>query len=144
MPYLCEVEKLPGEDGVVVSLGGSPLLEDVSDGLDPRPGDLGRLAPVGLLLKGQVDRGAPEIEEDEDEEGDVPDRDGHVQEVDEVLPLGHLKEVVRGKEDQLGLSRVVVEELAQLEELEHVLVVEIHERLCQMQYGRAFYLRHFF
>ena len=133
MPYLCKVEKLPGEDGVVVSLSaGGSLLEDVSDGLDPGPGDLGRLAPVGLLLKGQVDRGAPEIEEDEDEEGDVPHRDGHVQEVDEVLPLGHLKEVVRGKEDQLGLSSVVVEELAQLEELEHVLVVEIHVSLCQI------------
>ena len=67
--------------------------------------------------------------DDKDEEGDVSHRDGHVQEVDEVLPLGHLKEVVRGKEDQLGLSSVVVEELAQLEELEHVLVVEIHVRL---------------
>ena len=67
-----EVEELVGEDGVVVAVGVSrrTLFEHVADGLDPRPRDLGHI--LVLFFKEQVDGGASQIKQHQDEKRHVP------------------------------------------------------------------------
>ena len=93
---LVEVEELPVEDRVVVLV--LLLLEGVQDGGAPRPADLDHL--LLALDEFELDRGAAQVEQREDEEGDVAHVHGEVEQVDQLLLRGDLRQSQGG----LGLA----------------------------------------
>ena len=89
---LVEVEELPLEDRVVVLV--LLLLEGVQDGGAPRPADLDHL--LLALDEFELDRGAAQVEQREDEEGDVAHVHGEVEQVDQLLLRGDLRQTQGG------------------------------------------------
>mmetsp|Transcript_23063 Transcript_23063/g.79329 ORF Transcript_23063/g.79329 Transcript_23063/m.79329 type:complete len:251 (+) Transcript_23063:2328-3080(+) len=117
-----EVRELLGEDGVVVRVLGRAV-QRVQNRLLPGPRDLDDL--LVLLDVVQRDGRPPQVEQHQDEHGHVPDSDGEVQEVHELLARRHGEQIVREVEDDLRLRH----ELRELHLLEDVGVVGIHQRL---------------
>ena len=94
---LAQVEELALEDGIVLRVRAQ--LERVPNRFLPWARDLDDT--ILLLDEAEPDRSAAQVDEHEDEEGDVANIDRQVEQVDELLLRLHLQQVVGEEDDRL-------------------------------------------
>lgn len=101
-------------------------IQDIQDRLKPRATDPGRI--IFFFDVRQMDGGPAQVKEHQNEEGNVADLNGEIQQVDKLLAILYLQYIVRKVNHGLAFR----DEFRKSEALENVLVVEIDVDLFRL------------